>query len=485
VNARVPEKFRDVQWTRLPAGEVPAALRRAHIAPARTGDRKAPAARRRPVRCTWRRGDRGAGVSCWRRGGAVVAGTAVTLRMIPRSTAIASCRPAVRERHRRPGDRVPERRHLGEPHQQVGRHRGAARDLAHVRLRLQGKKMEPRRSAQRSASTPSSSARSPSAARTSPSPRSSCACATRASCGAKYSRRSDERVQVEGEIAAPSRARFRLQLSGKIEGQACARGDLRPEAYRCTSRGADYLVGTQQEMDKSIRPAAAGRGPSAGLRAGPRRARGGVHRARPSCAQADARNRSRKPAPREACARAGPRSREAHTALGPSCASSSSGTGGAEAELRRAVELKPRQQRRPRDVRDLPQRDGPPRRGAGSTARRRGRTRSRWDPRTTSSSVPCCGATTSSLGRGIPQDHRDRPEWTWGYIKLARALPTRRNARSLSSSSAIGERKIAGGAAPDGAVLALRNYAMCGDLARARQSWRRSASCRSSATSIR
>ena len=70
--------------------------------------------------------------------------------------------------------------------------------------------------------------------------------------GEKYSRRADDVLQVEGEIAATIARTLRRQLSGE-EQQKLARGATDdPEAYRLYLKGRDFLVGNQQEMDKSV-----------------------------------------------------------------------------------------------------------------------------------------------------------------------------------------------------------------------------------------
>jgi hypothetical protein len=61
------------------------------------------------------------------------------------------------------------------------------------------------------------------------------------------------------------------------------------------------------------------------------------------------------------------------------------------------------------------------------------------------------------------------PNWTWGYIKLARNLAHQKKCPESLEQSEIGERKIAGGAAPAARSWLARNYAMCGDVAKARQ----------------
>jgi hypothetical protein len=70
--------------------------------------------------------------------------------------------------------------------------------------------------------------------------------------GDKYSRRADDVLTVEGEIASTIARTLRRQLSGD-EREKLARGATAdPEAYRLYLKGRDSLAGTVQEMDKSV-----------------------------------------------------------------------------------------------------------------------------------------------------------------------------------------------------------------------------------------
>lgn len=60
------------------------------------------------------------------------------------------------------------------------------------------------------------------------------------------------------------------------------------------------------------------------------------------------------------------------------------------------------------------------------------------------------------------------PNWTWGYIKLARTLALHRQCAEALAQAEIGERRIAGGAAPLSWSWLGVTYALCGDVARAR-----------------
>jgi serine/threonine-protein kinase len=71
----------------------------------------------------------------------------------------------------------------------------------------------------------------------------------------------------------------------------------------------------------------------------------------------------------------------------------------------------------------------------------------------------------ASFRRAIEID----PNWTWGYIKLARALARGKKCPEALAQCAIAEARIAGGAAPLSRSWLGANYALCGDAARARQ----------------
>ena len=60
------------------------------------------------------------------------------------------------------------------------------------------------------------------------------------------------------------------------------------------------------------------------------------------------------------------------------------------------------------------------------------------------------------------------PNWTWGYIKLARTLALQNDCKEAFAQAEIAERRIAGGAAPLSWSWLGVTYATCGDTARAR-----------------
>lgn len=60
-------------------------------------------------------------------------------------------------------------------------------------------------------------------------------------------------LRVEGEIAATIARTLRRQLSGEEKAKLVRGAAADPEAYRLHLKGRDFLVGNQQEMDKSVR----------------------------------------------------------------------------------------------------------------------------------------------------------------------------------------------------------------------------------------
>jgi serine/threonine-protein kinase len=70
--------------------------------------------------------------------------------------------------------------------------------------------------------------------------------------GEKYTRRADDVLQVEGEIAATIARTLLRQLSGEEKARLARVVTADPEAYRLYLKGRDFLRGSQQEMDRSI-----------------------------------------------------------------------------------------------------------------------------------------------------------------------------------------------------------------------------------------
>ena len=70
--------------------------------------------------------------------------------------------------------------------------------------------------------------------------------------GDKYSRNSDEMLQVEGEIATAIAQALSRRLSGEEKARLARTATTNPEAYRLYLKGREYLIGNRQEMDKGV-----------------------------------------------------------------------------------------------------------------------------------------------------------------------------------------------------------------------------------------
>ena len=287
--------------------------------------------------------------------------------------------------------------------------------------------------------------------------------------GEKYARHMNDLLRVEGEIAATIARTLRRQLSGEEKAKLVRGAAADPEAYRLYLKGRDFLVGNQQEMDKSVDyfQQAVARAPDyavahAGLAEAYSRQAflRGSDRAEPASKARAAVNRALELDPDLA---------EAHTALGLVHFYFEWGWAAAEAEFRRGVELNP---------------------GSGAVQQAYGwfltamgrldeglaqsQKAAELDPLSTG---PVHDIAINYLVRGDLEQaavHFRRaididPNWTWGYIKLGRTLARQKKYPEALAQAEIAERRIAGGAAALSRSWLGATYAICGETARARQ----------------
>ena len=287
--------------------------------------------------------------------------------------------------------------------------------------------------------------------------------------GERYSRRADDVLQVEGEIAATIAGTLRRQLTGE-DRQKLARGATDdPEAYRLYLKGRDSLVGTLQEMDKGVDflQQAVSRAPGYAL------AHAGLAEA--YTRQAFLRGESRREAVGKARAAVGraleldPNLAEAHAALGLVHFYFEWDWEGADAEFRRGLAL------------NAGSRSVQEEYGNFLTAMGRlddGLAHSREAERLDPLSVgPVHDIALNYFIRGdleqAAANFRRTIEidanWAWGYIKLARVLARQKKCPEAFAKMEIAEARIAGGAAPLSRSWLGVNYALCGERARARK----------------
>jgi len=287
--------------------------------------------------------------------------------------------------------------------------------------------------------------------------------------GDKYSRPADDLLQVEGEIASTIAKALSRRLSGEDKGKLTRTATADPEAYRLYLKGRSFLVGNRQEMDKSVDyfQQAVARAPDYAM------AHAGLAEA--YTLQAYLRAVERTEALGKARAAVGraleldPDLAEAHTALGLVRFYFEWDWAGAEAEFRRALELNPGSQAVHEEYGNF----------LGAMGRldeglARSREAARLDPLSVGpvhnmAIIALVRGDYEGAAAGFRQAIDIDPNWTWGYIKLARSLALLKNCEEALAQAEIAERRIAGGAAPLSWSWLGVTYAACGDTARARQ----------------
>ena len=287
--------------------------------------------------------------------------------------------------------------------------------------------------------------------------------------GKKYARPADDMMQVEAEIAGTIARTLRRQLSGEEKVKLARSETSDPEAYRLYLKGRDFLVGNQQEMDKSVDyfQQAVARAPDYAI------AHAGLAEAYTRQAFLRAVDRTEAVGKaRVAVNRAlelDPELAEARAALGLVRFYFEWDWAGADAEFRRALALNPGSRSVHEDY------------GFFLTAMGRldeGLAQSReaavLDPLSVG---PAHDMAINALVRGDYEQAAKGfrhaididPNWTWGYIKLARTLAIQKKCKEALAQAEIAERRIARGAAPLSWSWLGATYAICGDTARARQ----------------
>ena len=287
--------------------------------------------------------------------------------------------------------------------------------------------------------------------------------------GEKYARSADDVLQVEGEIATTIAQALHRQLSGEEKSQLAHNETSDPEAYRLYLKGREFLVGTQAEMDKSVDffQQAVARTPDYALA----HAGLGEAYARQAFLRASGRAEALGKA-RAAVTRAlelDPDLAEAHAALGDIDAFFQWDWAGADTEYRRALALNPGDS----DVHESY--------GAflnGQDRLEEGLAQSREAARLDPLSVgPFHDIAINALIRGdyvaaaagFRHTIEINPDWVWGYIKLARTHAMQKKCPEAFAQADIAERIIAGGAAALSRSWLGATYAPCADAVRARQ----------------
>ena len=287
--------------------------------------------------------------------------------------------------------------------------------------------------------------------------------------GEKYARSADDVLQLESEIATTIAQALNHQLSGEERGQIAHQETSDPQAYRLYLKGRDLLIGSQAQMDKSVDffQQAIARAPDYAL------AHAGLGEA--YARQAFLRALDRKDSlarARAAVTRAlelEPNLAEAHTGLADIKYFFEWDWVGAEAEYRRAIALNPGDS------------DAHQSFGAFLNSQDRlseglaySREAARLDPLSVG---PIHDMAINAMIRGdldaaaagFRHAIEINPDWVWGYVKLARTLAMQKKCPESFAQADLAEKKIAGGAAPLARSWLGITYATCKDTVRARQ----------------
>ncbi len=287
--------------------------------------------------------------------------------------------------------------------------------------------------------------------------------------GEKYNRRADDVLQVEGEIATTIAQTLRRQLSVEEKAKLVRNATSDPEAYRLYLRGRSHAIGSQQEMDKGIdlMQQAVALAPEYAL------AHAGLAHAyaRQAYLRASSRtevlDRARVAANR--ALELDPTLAEAHVALAGILYSFNWDWAGAEAAFKKALELNAGSSDAHQDY------------GSFLISMSRlddalsySKEASRLDP-LAMGPLHDIGINhwvrgdyekaTAAFRRAIDID----PNWTWGYVKLARLLAVQKQCKEAFLQADNAETKIAGGRAPLARSWLGAVYATCGDTKRARE----------------
>lgn len=289
--------------------------------------------------------------------------------------------------------------------------------------------------------------------------------------GERYSRRVDDVLTVEGEIATTIARTLRGQLNGKEREKLVQRATDDPEAYRLYLKGRDRVVGTgtQQQMDSGIAyfKQAIAKAPDFAL------AHAGLAEA--YTIQAFLRASDRKGAVEKARAAVNraleldPDLAEAHAALGLIHFYFEWNWAQAEVEFRRAVALNPGSVTVHHEFGNFLTAMGRLDEGLAQSLEA-----ARLDPMSVG---PVHDAAINYLFRGELEQAAAKfrrtieidPNWTWGYIKLGRTLALQKKCPEAIAQSEIAEQRIASGPAPLSRSWLGTNYALCGENARARR----------------
>ena len=286
--------------------------------------------------------------------------------------------------------------------------------------------------------------------------------------GQKYARTADDLLQIEGEIATTIARTLRRQLSGDENARLVRAETSDPEAYRLYLKGREFLVGTVAEMDKSIDyfQQAIARAPDYAMPYAGLADAYSVQAFLRASGRTEAAGKARAAVNR--ALELDPELGEAHTSLAGVLSLFEWDWAGADAEFKRGVALNPGSEAVHEAYGQFLNSMGRFEEGLAQS-----REAARLDPL---SVQPFHDMAINAMARGKYEEAAAgfrrtiaiNPDWVWGYIKLARTLAIQKKCKEALAQAEIAERMIAGGAAVLSRTWLAASYATCGDAARAR-----------------
>jgi TolB-like protein/Tfp pilus assembly protein PilF len=287
--------------------------------------------------------------------------------------------------------------------------------------------------------------------------------------GDHFERAMDDVEQMEGQIATTIAQTLQRRLSGDEKARLAHNETSDPEAYRLYLKGREFLVGTDAEMDKSVDffQQAVARAPDYAMAYAGLADVYSIQAFLGASVRAEAARKARAAASR--ALELDPNLGEAHSALAVILSIFEWDWSGADTEYRRGIALSPGSEAVHEAYGSFLNAMGRLDEGLAES-----REAARLDPL---SVQPFHDIAINSLLRrdfdkaaaGFRHTIEIDPDWTWGYIKLARALSLEKKCNEAFVETEIAERRIAGGVGALSRSWLGATYATCGDATRARE----------------
>jgi len=287
--------------------------------------------------------------------------------------------------------------------------------------------------------------------------------------GDHYERAMDDVQQLEGQIATTIAQTLRRRLSGDEKVRLAHIETSDPEAYRLYLKGREFLVGTDAEMDKSADffQQAVARAPDYAMAYAGLADVYSVQAFLGASGRTEAARKARAAATR--ALELDPDLGEVHSALAGILFLFEWDWSGADAEFRRGIALSPGSEAVHEAYGSFLNAVGRLDEGLAESGEA-----ARLDPLSVESVHDMVinaliRGDFEKAAAGFRHTIEIDPDWTWGYIKLSRTLALAKKCKEAFVQAEIAERRIAGGVGALSRSWLGSTYATCGDVTRARE----------------